>query len=73
MKLVNYDVMLLIETKIPDEVYFQNRIVYDVVCLMANPTASGGSQEGGRNGYNGDNGGVIHLVRAITHTKHSEL
>ena len=26
------------ETKIPDKVYFKNRIEYDVVCLRATPT-----------------------------------
>ena len=38
VQLVNYDVMILTETKIPYEVYCKNRIGYDVVCSWATPT-----------------------------------
>ena len=42
----NYDVMLLAETKILNAVYCKNRLIYDVVCSRATPTASRGAQGG---------------------------
>ena len=38
----NYDLMILTETKIPDAVYCNNRLVYNVVCSRAVPTVAGG-------------------------------
>ena len=47
VQLGNYGVMILTENKILDEVYCKNRIRYDVMCLSATPTTSGGAQGGG--------------------------
>ena len=48
VQLGNYDVILLMETKILDYVYCRNRIKHDVVCSKVTPTAAGG--ERGRGG-----------------------
>ena len=46
VRLGNYDVMLLMKTKISDTVYCKNHLGYAFVCLRATPTAAGGVQGG---------------------------
>ena len=46
MKLGNYDVMLLIETKSLDALYCMNRLGYGVLCSVMTSTAAGGDQGG---------------------------
>ena len=42
----SFNLMILMETKIADQAYFQNRMVYDVVCSKAITTTDGDTQEG---------------------------
>ena len=44
MQLGNYDLMLLTETKIPNVVYCQNLLRYNIVCSQEVGTAAGGEQ-----------------------------
>ena len=44
VQMLNYDMILLMETKIIDEVYCNNRIEYDGVCSRATPTVVLGAQ-----------------------------
>ena len=46
VQLGNYDLMILMDTKILDAVYWKNRLGYDVVCSRAANTAAGGDQVG---------------------------
>ena len=40
----NYDLMILTETKIPNAVYYKNRMGYYIVCSRVFPAAPGGMQ-----------------------------
>ena len=45
VQISNYDMMIMTETKISNDVHCHNRIVYDVVCSPEVATAVGGAKD----------------------------
>ena len=67
------DVMLLTEKKIQTEAYSHNQLGYNVTCLSARPSSSGGGSRWNRSGYEVTARQVGYRIPALPRAEHSEL
>ena len=73
VQISSFDLIIMTETKITDQAYLCNMMVYDVMFLEDITMKGGGVQGGSGPGHMGTNPGLEHRVDTIPRAKHGDL